>query len=172
MGLRGVLGRVLQGLEAAEVHGRLDLGREATDPVDRRGHVERAPGGHGPQGLGQAVVHEQGRVDAVGQVPQLLHGGLDLDGDLVEGLGGGLGVLGHQVPDQPDVHGQGHQVLLGPVVEVTFHPTSLGVGRGHDAGPRSPQLGGLPPDLVQGRLEGGVEIDVVEGQSRPGGRAR
>ena len=76
---------------------------------------------------GSAVVHQQRRVDAVGQVAQLLHGGLDLGGDLVERLGGRFGVLGHQVLDQPDVHGQRHQVLLGAVVEVPFDPPPLGV---------------------------------------------
>ena len=76
----------------------------------------------------------------------------------------GLGVALGQLAGQADVHGQRHQVLLGAVVEVALDLAPGRVGGGHDAGPGRLQLVGLAPHLVEGLLQGGVELDVVQGQ--------
>ena len=56
-------------------------------------------------------------------------------------------------------------MLLGAVVQVALHPAALGVAAGHDAGPGLAQLVGLLAQLVQGGLQRGVELDVVEGEA-------
>ena len=99
------------------------------------------------------------------QGPQLLDGFLDALAQLVEDLSRRLGVGLGQLAGEAHVDGQGHQVLLGPVVEVALDLAPGRVGRGHDAGPRRPQLVGLAPDLVERFLEGGVELDVVQRQA-------
>ncbi len=71
---------------------------------------------------------------------------------------------------QPQVHRQGHQVLLGPVVQVALHPAALRVAAGHDAGPGFTELVRLPPELVQGGLQCRVETDVVERQASLAGQ--
>ena len=63
-------------------------------------------------------------------------------------------------------------MLLGAVVQVALDLAPLGVGGGDDAGPGQPQLLGLALQLVEGLLQGRVELHVVEGEARPGGPAR
>jgi hypothetical protein len=121
--------------QAAEVDRRFDVARVTTQPLGLDVHVEGAAAGRRPQRLGQAAVHEQWRVDAMGEVPQLLDGVLDADGQHVQHLGGRLRVVGQQVPGEAQVDGQRHQVLLGAVVQVPLDLAALGVGGGHDAGP-------------------------------------
>ncbi len=130
-----MLGRVLERLEAAEVDGGFDLGVVATDTVELDVDAERAPVGGGPQRLGQSAVDEERRVDAVGEVPQLLDGVLHAPGQHLEHLRRCRGVVGEDVPGQAEVHGKGDQVLLSPVVEVALDLAALGVGGGDDAGP-------------------------------------
>ena len=91
--------------------------------------------------------------------------GLHVLGQLAEHLGGPVRVLGHDVAGQPQVDGQRHQVLLGPVVQVPLHPAAFGVAAGHDASPGFAQLLRLLAQRVQGRLQGRVEPGVVEGQA-------
>ena len=54
-------------------------------------------------------------------------------------------------------------MLLSSIVKVTFDPAALGVRGGNDARPRSPQVFGLALELVERRLELGVEQDIAEG---------
>ena len=127
---------------------------------------ERAAGRRGAQRLGQAAVDQQRRVDAVGEVAQLL--------DRRPGRARpaaraspcrAAGVVGDDVLGQAQVHGQRHQVLLGAVVQVALDPAALGVAGRDDAGPRFAQLVGLLAQLIQGGLQGGVELHVVEGEA-------
>jgi FtsX-like permease family len=158
----GVLGRVLQRLQAAEVHGGLDL--KAVPAEARRGHGDRqgrAAAG-GAQRLAEPAVGEQRRVDAVGEVAQFLDGGLDLVGELVDHQPGRLRVVGHEVAGKPEVHGEGDQVLLRAVVQVALNATAFGVRTRHDPGPGAAQLVGLLTQLVEGGREGGVQPGVVQ----------
>ena len=113
----------------------------------------------------QAVVGQQRRVDAVGQLAQLLDGQLHVVGQLAEHLAGPVRVFGHDVAGQAQVDGQRHQVLLGAVVQVAFDPAAFGVPAGDDAGPRFAQLVRLLAQRVQRGLQRGVELGVVEGQA-------
>ena len=159
-----MLGGVLQRLEAAEVHGRLHLAGVAADAVGVDAHGERAPVGGRPQRLGQAGVHEQRRVDAVGQVAQLLDRVLHRVAERVEHLGGGLGVVGEHVLGEAEVHRQRHEVLLGAVVEVALDLAPLGVAGGHDAGTRGAQVVVGALQVLEALLQRGVELHVVEGE--------
>ena len=53
-------------------------------------------------------------------------------------------------------------MLLGAVVDVALQASALLVLRGDDPLPRGAQLGRLPRDLVEARLEVGGEPDVRE----------
>ena len=71
----GVLGDVLQGLERAEVHGRLDVLRVALNAVGLNRDRHRGLARLGLQGEHEALVGEQRRVDAPGQGPQVIERG-------------------------------------------------------------------------------------------------
>src|SRR6185437_10349029 len=124
----GVLGRVLERFQAAEVHGGLDLKAVPAEAGGRDGDRQgRAPAG-GAERLAEPAVGEQRRVDAVGEVAQFLDGGLDLVGELVDHQRRRLRVVGDEVAGEPEVHGEGDQVLLRAVVQVALDPAALGVG--------------------------------------------
>ena len=71
----GVLGDVLQGLERAEVHGRLDVLRVALNAVGLNRDRHRGLARLGLQGEDEALVGEQRRVDAPGESPQVVERG-------------------------------------------------------------------------------------------------
>jgi hypothetical protein len=165
-GLGRVLAGVLQRFQAAEVDRSFQVGRVPAHVVgDVHGHRERAPAGRGPQRLAETTVGQERRIDAVGQFAQLLDRVLYVGGQLVEDLDRALRVLGHDVLGQPQVDGQRDQVLLGPIVQIPLHPAAFGVTAGHDAGAGGPQFLGLFAQLVQGGVQRGVQLDVVEGQA-------
>ena len=81
----------------------------------------------------QAAVPQQRRVDAVGQLPQLVQRVLHVAAELVEHLVGRRPVGVDELLHQADLHREGDQVLLGPVVEVALDLAPGLVGRGDDA---------------------------------------
>ena len=99
------------------------------------------------------------------EVAQLLDGAPDLLGELVDHRLGGLGVVADQVAREPQVHRERDQVLLRAVMEVALHPAPLGVRGGHDPRPGLAQLVGLLAQLVEGRLQRGVQPGVVQRQA-------
>ena len=104
------------------------------------------------------------RIDPVRQLAQLLDRLLDLAGELVEHLEPGVGVVDDDVPRQAQVHREGDEVLLRSVVQVPLDATTFGVTARDDARPRLAELVRLLADLVQGGLQGGVELGVVQGE--------
>jgi hypothetical protein len=126
-------GRVLDGFDAAEVHGGLDVGRVAADirgvDDDRQRHLP----GMRADGRRESLLGQQRRADAAGQVAQGLQGlagaGLELRDEgsfpLLVLTGQGLG--------QGQPGGDGQKLPLGAVAEVTFDPPSLVVLRGRRA---------------------------------------
>ncbi len=134
--LAGVLARVLQRLEAAEVHGRLHLLRVAADTVGLDAGRQRGAAGRGAERLGEPAVHEQRRVDAVREVAQLLHRVLEVGADLLEHRLGLLGVGVGELAGEPHAHRERDEVLLRAVVQVALDAAPLGVGRLDDARPR------------------------------------
>ena len=134
MCLRRVLGGILQGLEAAEVDGSLDLGGEPSLDLGLQADVERTAIGSRSQRLDHATVAQQRRVDAVGEVAQLLDRVLHVGGQRIEHLGRGRGVVGKEVLRQSQVHRQRDEVLLRAVVQVAFDLASFSVGGRDDAG--------------------------------------
>ena len=101
----------------------------------------------------------------MGQGAKFLDGVLQALAQLVEDLQRPLRVGLGQPPGQADVDGQGHQVLLGTVVEVALDLAPGGVRGGHDARPGLLELLGLEPEVLQRLLQGGVELHVVQGQA-------
>ena len=164
---RCVLGGVLQRLEAAEVHRRLHLGRVPAHPVAGERDARGGPLGSHPQGLDDPGVHEQRREDAVGQRTQFGDGGTDIVPQGAQDLPGHRRIVGDGVVGKAEVHGQRHQVLLGPVVEISFDPAALGVGGGHQPDPGGPQLLVGAAQVFEGGLQGGIELAVVEDDAHP-----
>ncbi len=157
-----MLRRVVQRLQAREVHGRLHLGRVSAEPGVLDGHADAGVGLLAAQRRGEAVRGEDRRVDALGQVAEGLQG---LGDDRVEAGGdlpGPLRVLRHQRPGHPQLHHERHQVLLGAVVDVPLDLPPLGVLRGHDPLTRGPDLRRLRRDLLQPPGELGGEADVAQ----------
>ena len=94
-GRSGVLGRVLQRLQAAVVDRRFDLGGVAADAPARDLDVPRAAPPDGAQGGHEPAVGEHAGEDAVGELAQLLDRAVDVALELPEagagdGVGGGL----------------------------------------------------------------------------------
>ena len=77
---------------------------------------------------------------------------------LVEHFGAGGRIVSDDVARQAQVHGERHQMLLRPVVQVPFDPPPLGVTTGHNAGPGFAQGICLLAQFVQGGLECRVEL--------------
>ena len=137
-----MLGHVLERLEAAEVHGALDLGRVAADarrrrPVARR-PLLRARAADAPRrARGRRAARGRRRAPATGPPrapprPRLRARA----GARRPGAGSSL----HEVPGEPEPDPQGDEPLLGPVVEVALDAPALAVGRRLDASPRLAQL--------------------------------
>ena len=105
---------------------------------------------------GQAPIRQQWRVDPPGQVAEVLQGGLGVGSEFCKQGAGPGGVLHHQRFGQAELHSQGHQLLLGPVVDVPLDPPPLGVLSGDEA------------------LSGGAEIldqpDVAKHEAGPRGQ--
>ena len=106
------------------------------------------------------------------EVAQLLHRLLEVGRDLVEHLLGGVGIGVGELACEARAHRQRDEVLLRAVVQVALDAAPLEVGGLDDARAGAAQLVGLAPHLVERVLERGVELEVVEREARPGGRAR
>jgi len=131
----GMLGHVRQRFGHDVVGGHLDpLGQPPLGSklqLDR----DRATAGQGPQGRPQAALGQDRRVDAAGELAQLLQRPIHAGGDPVQ--------LGRQLL-QPgrdrrlggaELQGQRDQPLLGPVVQVALDAAAGLVGGGDDTGP-------------------------------------
>ena len=107
-----VLRHVLQGLQDAEVHGRLGLLGEATHPVGVDVHRERALPGLRPKSLGQSLVGQEGRVDSPSQLTQVVQRLRRVRLELRQHLPGPVGVSSDQAFQQAFLDFQGHELLL------------------------------------------------------------
>ena len=143
-------------------------GRVAT--VD--GRRQRGPAAGRGQRLGQAAADEERREDPVGQGPELLDGVLDVGPQLVHHLDGGGRVVLHGVLGQAELDGQGHEVLLGSVVQVALQLAALGIAGGDDAGPAGPQLARWPSAARPATPAARSRAACCGGRGRPGGPVR
>ncbi len=157
------------------------------DPMPRQvlpahGDLQRAAAGRLLEGHGEPVLGEACRVQAVGQ---LLDGGEGGPGRRA-GRGDGRGLDRRPVRDegsqQPEVHGERDEVLLGAVVDVALDPSPALLRRQHESLPRRPQVAGPQLRLGDGRAQGvaqdrglqdGRDVlgDVPEECAVPGGDA-
>ena len=78
-------------------------------------------------------------------------------------LAGPLGAAGGEHLGQLELDLEGGQVRLRAIVEIALQPAPLGVGDGHEPGPRALQLGVAGPQLVDPRLQLGVQPGVLQG---------
>ena len=135
----GVLGHVCEGLGDGEVGGDLDgLGQ----PVDVGVHVG-LDGAARCQALergAEAVIAEDGGVDAPGELAQLVERLAQLGAGACEQLGGALRVALDAILGQLQCEGEPDEALLCAVVQVPLDPPPLLVGRLHDAHTRIGQL--------------------------------
>ena len=124
----------------APISTRTSTGDLAASAVDRRA---------------EACLSEDLRVDAAGEFAELGEGGLRVGRRLVQAeLRRRMEVVAEARSCQANGEGQGHEALLGPVVEVAFDPLSFGVPGGDDPRPRR-------LDLVELGLDLGLESGVV-----------
>ena len=134
--LRGVLHR----LETAEVRGCLHVLWVPADPVGLHRHRDGRAASLGGERRGQALVGQERRVDASGQVAQGVQRLLSVSLHVVEQGLGAVQITTSEVLGQPELHGEGHQLLLRAVVDVALEPAAFGVGRRDDPLARRPQL--------------------------------
>jgi signal transduction histidine kinase len=85
------------------------------------------------------VVGEHGRVDAAGQLAQLLERLSELGGERVDEPDE-VGLVLEPRLEHPQLEGERDELLLGAVVEVALDPAARVVARLHDAQPRHAQL--------------------------------
>jgi hypothetical protein len=161
----GVLPRVLQRLQTAEVRRRLDLLRVPTGQIDHDGAGQRRTRGRRPERLAQSTIAQQRRVDTVGQFAQFADRGLDVAAELLEQLQHQLGVLLGDLPGQAELHRERHQMLLGAVVQVAFDRPARIIRRRDHPQPGRLQLGVALSQFVERFLQRGVQPDVVQGQA-------
>jgi len=160
----GVLAGVLDGLEAAEVERRLDVGLVAAY-VAAHGGRQTGSVRHRVKRLDQPSVAQQRGVDPVGKLAQLVERFLHVAAQAVQDLAALVRVGVEQRLHQPDLDRQGDEVLLGAVVQVALDPPPRLVGGGHDPLPRGDQLGVALLELLEARLERRVEAHIVQGEA-------
>ena len=109
---------------------------------------------------GQALVAENGRVDAVSELPQLGDRLAELGLGLVEARGE-LAVLVASEPraQEPQCQREADEPLLSAVVKVALEPPALGVARLDDAGARR-------AEILQLRARLGLQALVLEREAR------
>ena len=112
--------------------------RGPSSASDRRGH--RCPLGQRVQRDVEAVL-QRGRMDAAGELAQLLQRLGQLVARGAHELLGLLRVATDLAPDQRELQRERDQPLLGAVVQVALDAAPLGVGRGDDALAGGLQLG-------------------------------
>jgi len=101
--------------------------------LDLDGH--RAPPGLPLQGGDQPLVRQQRRVDPPSQVPEVLQGLGHLGFGLLEQVVRLAGILRPELACQADLHREGHELLLGPVVDVALQAPAFLILGGDDALP-------------------------------------
>ena len=130
----GVLDGVLEGLEAAEVDGSLELRLVAAEPDGFDRDLARRVVRDGPERFDDAVAEEQLRAAVAGDVADLGERGVQLPADPLDRLA----ILGRRrgLGEQAQVDPRADEPLLGAVVEIAGDPLPLGVDRveGADAG--------------------------------------
>ena len=133
---------VLDRLGAAEVDGGLDGRGVPAQALGVDGAREHGPAGRRGKGADEPALAEQRRVDAVCEVAQLAHGGLELRLQPVHDLPRGDGV-GVAQPGRPaEVDGERREPLLGAVVQVTLDGASRLHRRDGQPGARLLELAG------------------------------
>ena len=128
-----VLGDVRERLGHDVVRGRLDLGRHALlrQRVDRDRY--RRAAGDGLERRREPAVGEDGRVDAAGQLAQLLQRRRELLAGRLQKRVRRVGVGVEPRPSEAQRKRERDEPLLGAVVEVSLEPAPLGVARLDDA---------------------------------------
>ncbi len=175
---------------AAGVARRRACRRSAAPPCSRSRPPPRSPGrggrramsvvvgsaaraGSGRQRLGQAAR----RSSSGGKMPWASARSsaiavLQVAADLVDHRLGVGRVVVDRVLRQPQLDRQRHEVLLRAVVQVALELAALGVAGGDDARTATRAARRWCAQLVERRLQRGVELHVVQRERRPGGRAR
>jgi hypothetical protein len=115
-------------------------------------------------------------VDAPHQVPDLGQRGLGLLVGVGHQLATALGVLVELVAGLAEPHGQGHQPLLGTVVEIALDAAALGLGAVDRRRPARLQPRDLLAQLVlrtgRQQLAGHDHVELGQPDGRPGGGDR
>src|SRR5215469_16467816 len=128
----GVLGGVGECLGDGVVGGDLHWLRRPTRYLDVDADWDGGPAGQRSDCRGQAALGQDGRMQAAGNLAQFVE-------DVVQPGGYPVQLLrystGHGRLGGAHVQGEGHQVLLGAVVQVVFDAAAGGIGGGDDPGP-------------------------------------
>ena len=126
-----MLRRILQALDAAEVHRRLDRLGVARQPCVPNDGGDGGAFGDGTKGLAETCVRQELRIDALRHVAQLLDRLVDLGTQALQQRA----VLGSRqlLFDKREMHPKREQALLRAVVQVALDAPPLGVPRFQDA---------------------------------------
>ena len=128
-----VLRDVVQGLEAAEVDGRLHGLRVPGDAVRVHDHGERRLSTLRLERRGQPLVGEERRIDPAGQVSQVLERRLRILMDVAEQGHALARIALRDLLRESRFDGEGDELLLGAVVEVALDPPPLLILRRHQS---------------------------------------
>ena len=150
---------VLQRLEHAEVHRRLDVLRITLDSLGFDGDGNRGLARLRLQRHHKPLVREQRRVDPPRQVTQCLQRFVGIALELIQRRCRLHRVEPEEHLSQPQLHLQCNQVLLRTVMEVAFQAPAFQILRLHQTLPRGAQL-------LKSREQVGAETDVLEHQPR------
>jgi hypothetical protein len=98
-------------------------------------HLDREPPGVALEGIQQALVGEDGRMDRVRELPQAGHEGAEVALELLERVARPRVAAAQAFPGHRELREAHHQILLDAVVQVALDPLPFGVLGARQPGP-------------------------------------
>lgn len=125
----GILGGILQRLQATEVHGCFHIRSVSTGAIGVELDSQRRAPDLGLESCSQTLVRKEWGIDPTCQLAEGIQGFIRLSHELLNQWAHSLRIFLPDTPRQCELDFQRHEVLLGTIVNIPFQPPAFGVLR-------------------------------------------